>query len=138
MYKTPDGFLSHCLNSLIWCSEWLFWLEFVHDFVRLPWESYAVSSTDISVLSQNVFSCLTEQSSGSQQVDLFGQDLLGDFLDVPVSVPTDKSTSLDNDPSEVDLFADAAFVSAPPQPAADKNPEPQVKLSFYFSKRQGT
>lgn len=82
----------------------------------------------------SVVCCLTEPSSGSQQVDLFGQDLIGDFLDDPVSVPTDKSNSLDNDPSNVDLFADAAFVSATPQPAAEKNP--QVKLSYHFSKRQ--
>ncbi|XP_057799723.1 clathrin interactor EPSIN 1 [Salvia miltiorrhiza] len=72
-------------------------------------------------------------SSGSQQVDLFGQDLMGDFLDVPVSVPTDKSTSLDNDPPEVDLFADAAFVSATPQPAAEKNPEPQFDVDLFAS-----
>ncbi|KAG6389411.1 hypothetical protein SASPL_150879 [Salvia splendens] len=74
-----------------------------------------------------------KQSSGSQQVDLFGQDLLGDFLDVPVSVPTDKSTSLDNDPSEVDLFADAAFVSATPQPAAEENPETQFDVDVFAS-----
>ncbi|XP_047964627.1 clathrin interactor EPSIN 1-like [Salvia hispanica] len=67
-------------------------------------------------------------SSGSQQVDLFGQDLIGDFLDAPVSVSTDKPTSLDNVPSEVDLFADAAFVSATPQPAAEKNPQFDVDL----------
>ncbi|XP_042001114.1 clathrin interactor EPSIN 1-like [Salvia splendens] len=67
-------------------------------------------------------------SSGSQQVDLFGQDLIGDFLDDPISVPTDKSNSLDNDPSNVDLFADAAFVSATPQPAAEKNPQFDVDL----------
>ncbi|GFP88041.1 clathrin interactor epsin 1 [Phtheirospermum japonicum] len=64
-------------------------------------------------------------SSGSPQVDLFGQDYVGDLLDGPIGVPTDNSTSLDNDPSEVDLFADADFVSAPPLPAGPKNPEPQ-------------
>ncbi|KAG6388014.1 hypothetical protein SASPL_153211 [Salvia splendens] len=67
-------------------------------------------------------------SSGSQQVDLFGQDLIGDFLDDPVSVSTDKPNSLDNVPSEVDLFADAAFVSATPQPAAENNPQFDVDL----------
>ncbi|KAL1532555.1 clathrin interactor EPSIN 1-like [Salvia divinorum] len=76
----------------------------------------------------------SEQSSGSQQVDLFGQDLMGDFLNVPVSVPTDKSTSLDNDPSEVDLFADATFVSATPQPAAEKNPKPQFDVGLFASR----
>lgn len=66
-------------------------------------------------------------------MDLFGQDLIGDLLDDPVSVPTDKSTSLDNDPSsEVDLFADADFVSATPLPAAEKIPEPQVRPSSAY------
>ncbi|KAH6783840.1 ENTH/VHS family protein [Perilla frutescens var. hirtella] len=72
-------------------------------------------------------------SSGNHQVDLFGQDLIGDLLDVPVSVPTDKSTYVDNDPSEVDLFADAAFVSATPQPAAEKKPEPQINVDLFAS-----
>ncbi|KAL8537336.1 hypothetical protein ACS0TY_012472 [Phlomoides rotata] len=69
--------------------------------------------------------------SGSQQVDLFGQDFVGDLLDVSVSVPTD--TSLDNDPSEADLFADADFISAPPLPTGGKNPEPQIKVDLFAS-----
>ncbi|KAG8375639.1 hypothetical protein BUALT_Bualt10G0121200 [Buddleja alternifolia] len=72
-------------------------------------------------------------SAGSHQVDLLGQDFVGDLLDVPVSVPTDKSASLDNDPSEVDLFADAAFVSATPQPEARKIPEPQTNIDLFAS-----
>lgn len=44
-----------------------------------------------------------------KQVDLFEQNLFGDFLDVPIA--TEKSATQD-DSSEVDLFADAAFVSA--------------------------
>lgn len=62
-------------------------------------------------------------------MDLFGQDLISGLLDDPISVPTDKPTSLNNDPSEVDLFADAAFVSATPLLAAEKIPEPQVMPS---------
>lgn len=61
-------------------------------------------------------------------MDLFGQEFVGDLLDAPVSVPTDKSNSLDYDPSEVDLFADAAFLSATPPPAGGKNRECQVRL----------
>ncbi|KAK4412577.1 Clathrin interactor EPSIN 1 [Sesamum alatum] len=72
-------------------------------------------------------------SSGSQQVDLFGQDFVGDLLDVPVSVPTDKSDSLDYDPSEVDLFADAAFVSATPAPAGGKNHEHLTNVDLFAS-----
>ncbi|KAK4485894.1 hypothetical protein RD792_008545 [Penstemon davidsonii] len=69
-------------------------------------------------------------SAGSNQVDLFGQNL-GDLLDAPVSVPTDKYTSLDNDTSEVDLFADADFVSAPSQPEAVKIPAPQTNVDLF-------
>ncbi|KAL6533980.1 hypothetical protein OROHE_013813 [Orobanche hederae] len=65
-----------------------------------------------------------QPSSESQQVDLFGPDFVGDLLDAPIGVPTDKSTSLESDSSEVDLFADATFVSAAPPPDGAK-PEPQ-------------
>ncbi|XP_060169418.1 clathrin interactor EPSIN 1-like isoform X1 [Lycium barbarum] len=57
----------------------------------------------------------TKPSTGnSEQVDLFGQNLIGDLLDAPTPVPADNST-VTNHPSEVDLFADANFVSAKPQ-----------------------
>ncbi|KAL6524032.1 hypothetical protein OROMI_031127 [Orobanche minor] len=65
-----------------------------------------------------------QPSSEGQQVDLFGPDFVGDLLDAPIGVPTDKSTSLESDSSEVDLFADATFVSATPPPDGAK-PEPQ-------------
>lgn len=47
-------------------------------------------------------------------MDLFGKDLIGDLLDAPIPVPTDNSVTK-NDSSEVDLFADADFVSATSQ-----------------------
>ncbi|KAL6502005.1 hypothetical protein OROGR_027138 [Orobanche gracilis] len=65
-----------------------------------------------------------QPSSESQQVDLFGPDFVGDLLDAPIGVPPHKSTSLESDPSGVDLFADATFVSATPPPDGAK-PEPQ-------------
>ncbi|KAG5540555.1 hypothetical protein RHGRI_020687 [Rhododendron griersonianum] len=49
----------------------------------------------------------------SNQVDLFGQSLVGDLMDAPAFVPEKASTGNSN-VSEVDLFADATFVSAPP------------------------
>ncbi|KAL0297239.1 UNVERIFIED_CONTAM: Clathrin interactor EPSIN 1 [Sesamum radiatum] len=64
----------------------------------------------------------SKPSPGSNQVDLFGQNLV-DLLDAPVS-PSNKSTLLDNDPSEGDLFADADFVSAIPKPKAGESPVP--------------
>lgn len=59
-------------------------------------------------------------------MDLFGQNLIGDLLDSPVPVPTAQS-DLNNDKSEVDLFADADFVSATPQSESGKAPVPQVR-----------
>ncbi|CAA0402063.1 ENTH domain [Arabidopsis suecica] len=55
-------------------------------------------------------------STGSaNQVDLFGGDLIGDFLD---SGPTETSSTNNNENfQEADLFADAAFVSASAQGA---------------------
>ncbi|XP_057985849.1 clathrin interactor EPSIN 1 isoform X1 [Hevea brasiliensis] len=50
----------------------------------------------------------------SNQVFLFGENLIGDLVDAPTSVSTETSATNGNS-SEVDLFADATFVSAPPQ-----------------------
>ncbi|KAI3692617.1 hypothetical protein L6452_32437 [Arctium lappa] len=51
-------------------------------------------------------------TGSSPQVDLFGQSLIGDLLDAPASGHTEKSHG-NNKSEEVDLFADADFVSAP-------------------------
>ncbi|KAM0029330.1 putative ENTH domain, clathrin interactor EPSIN 1 [Helianthus debilis subsp. tardiflorus] len=57
-------------------------------------------------------------SGSSPHVDLFEQSLIGDLLDAPTSVP--KLNFNGNSKSEeVDLFADAAFVSAPTNPKID-------------------
>lgn len=57
----------------------------------------------------------TEAAAGSSdQVDLFEQSLIGDLMDAPTSVPEEKA-GMNSGSSEVDLFADADFVSAPPQ-----------------------
>lgn len=60
-------------------------------------------------------------------MDLFSQNLV-DFSDEQASVPIDNSTSSVNKTSEVDLFADAVFVSTTPAPDTGKLPAPQVKL----------
>ncbi|KAB2619532.1 clathrin interactor EPSIN 1-like [Pyrus ussuriensis x Pyrus communis] len=52
----------------------------------------------------------------SDQVDLFGQNLMDDFIDAPASVPEEKP-GVNSSSTDVDLFADADFVSAPPQAA---------------------
>lgn len=72
-------------------------------------------------------------SGNSNQVDLFGQSLVGDLMDAPASIPKEASTGNSNI-SEVDLFADATFVSAPPHVEAGGNSEPQAKVDLFASK----
>ncbi|KAI3407398.1 ENTH domain-containing protein [Psidium guajava] len=70
----------------------------------------------------------SKSSAGNaNQVDLFGQNLIGDLLDAPISVPTD-APSLNENSSEVDLFADASFVSAPPAESAASSEKTEVDL----------
>jgi len=56
--------------------------------------------------------------------------LIGDLLDAPISVPTN-APSLNENPSEVDLFADASFVSAPPSIESAASSEKKVKYSVF-------
>ena len=74
------------------------------------------------------FFFLTEASIGnSNQVDLFGQDLIGDLMDAPASVPMEQPVA--SSVSEVDLFADATFVSAAPNLDKGASPQPQVRFN---------
>lgn len=76
------------------------------------------------------FLLFAESSAAStNQVDLFGESLIGDLLDAPVSVdPVSSDAScLNKSPSDVDLFANATFVSAPPAAEPAANSQKQVK-----------
>ncbi|KAL8171122.1 hypothetical protein V2J09_022926 [Rumex salicifolius] len=64
-----------------------------------------------------------KSNSANPQVDLFGDSLIGDFMDVPTSIPSETGFA-NNNSSTVDLFADATFVSAPSVPA----PAPKAKI----------
>lgn len=67
------------------------------------------------------FSYLSEPAAGSsKQVDLFGDSLIGDLMDAPTSVPAEMSP-VNGSALGVDLFADATFVSAKPQPETGAN-----------------
>ncbi|PWA37891.1 ENTH/VHS [Artemisia annua] len=71
-----------------------------------------------------------ESAAGSSlQVDLFGDSLIGDLLDTPTPVPTQDSNR-NSKSKEVDLFADAAFVSAPTSVAV---PVSQTKVDLFAS-----
>lgn len=72
-----------------------------------------------------------EPSAGSaNQVDLFGADMMGDFMD---SGPTETSSNNNNGKfQETDLFADATFVSASAQ-GTDFGSQKQVGDFFHSS-----
>ncbi|KAK7383286.1 hypothetical protein VNO78_28960 [Psophocarpus tetragonolobus] len=67
----------------------------------------------------------------SNQVDLFGQDLIGDLMDAPTSVPVEKPAS--SNVPEVDLFADATFVSAAPHVDKGASSQPQAEVDLFSS-----
>ncbi|CAK9171447.1 unnamed protein product [Ilex paraguariensis] len=71
-------------------------------------------------------------AGSSNQVDLFGQSLVGDLLDVPAPVSTNMS-SVNIKTPEVDLFADATFVSAPSHVEAGGSFEAQTKVDLFAS-----
>lgn len=64
-------------------------------------------------------------AANTNQVDLFG-----DFMDAPSTSPPELTTTNGNTETEVDLFADADFVSAPPhvEPAASFQTQADVDL----------
>ena len=63
-------------------------------------------------------------------MDLFGQSLIGDLMDAPTSIPKEVPT-VNSNASEVDLFADATFVSAPPHVETGGSSKTQV-IYFIF------
>ncbi|TKY57943.1 Clathrin interactor EPSIN 1 [Spatholobus suberectus] len=74
----------------------------------------------------------TKASAGnSNQVDLFGQDLIGDLMDAPTSVPVEKPAT--SNVPEVDLFADATFVSAAPHVDKGASSQPQAEVDLFSS-----
>ncbi|CAN4076820.1 unnamed protein product [Withania somnifera] len=68
----------------------------------------------------------------SYQVDLFGEKLIGDLLDAPTPAPTAPST-VNTDPSEVDLFADATFVSAKPHTETGVTSQTPMVVNLFAS-----
>lgn len=71
-------------------------------------------------------------AGSSQQVDLFGQSLIGDLLDAPTSGPT-QTSNRNNKSEEVDLFADADFVSAPTNVAPGRTSGSETKVDLFAS-----
>ncbi|KAK9273891.1 hypothetical protein L1049_018703 [Liquidambar formosana] len=75
----------------------------------------------------------TKSAAGSSnQVDLFGQSLVGDLMDAPTSVPTEV-TAKNSNSAEVDLFADATFVSASPNVGSVASSQTQTQVDLFAS-----
>ncbi|XP_038695245.1 clathrin interactor EPSIN 1-like isoform X1 [Tripterygium wilfordii] len=71
-------------------------------------------------------------AGSSNQVDLFGQSFVGDLLDVTTSVPSETSAVKSN-PPEVDLFADATFVSASSEIEKGPSSQSQTDVDLFAS-----
>ncbi|XWS72490.1 hypothetical protein CRYUN_Cryun02cG0044100 [Craigia yunnanensis] len=70
-------------------------------------------------------------AGNSNPVDLFGKSLIDDLFDGSTSVPTEKSAV--NTEAEVDLFADATFVSAPTKAAIEASHQAQEQVDLFAS-----
>ncbi|CAI9775711.1 unnamed protein product [Fraxinus pennsylvanica] len=102
-------------------------------------DKYAAAASQSSSVASNDYddfdprgTSSAKTSAGSNHADLFGQDLIGDLLDSPIPIPVANS-HLNNDTTEVDLFADADFVSATPQSEAGIATEPQGNIDLFAS-----
>uniref|UniRef100_A0A803LBG8 ENTH domain-containing protein n=1 Tax=Chenopodium quinoa TaxID=63459 RepID=A0A803LBG8_CHEQI len=68
--------------------------------------------------------------ASTQQVDLFGESLIGDLLDAPTITPP-QSNAVSSKSSDVDLFADADFVSAAPPVEGRGNSQTQANIDLF-------
>lgn len=62
-------------------------------------------------------------------MDLFGGSLIGDLMDAPTPAPSE-NPAMHSSSSEVDPFADATFVSAPPQVETRAGSQTEVRKVF--------
>ncbi|KAJ4787508.1 Clathrin interactor EPSIN 1 [Rhynchospora pubera] len=70
----------------------------------------------------------TANTSTKTEVDLFGPNLMDDFMDAPSVAPTNSAAEKAD---EVDLFADADFQSAPPQPQPNSSSQTQIGADLF-------
>ncbi|GAV56971.1 ENTH domain-containing protein [Cephalotus follicularis] len=69
-------------------------------------------------------------TASSNQVDLFGGSLGGDLFDTPTSAP---QSAMNSNSSEVDLFADATFVLAPPHKQTGASSQTTTEIDLFSS-----
>ncbi|XP_043721337.1 clathrin interactor EPSIN 1-like isoform X2 [Telopea speciosissima] len=73
----------------------------------------------------------TQTTSGSATASV--TDLFVDLMDAPTSVPTQTTSEDTNATAEVDLFADATFVSASPNATVEVGSQSQVNVDLFAS-----
>ncbi|KAL1097634.1 hypothetical protein V6Z11_D05G048500 [Gossypium hirsutum] len=71
-------------------------------------------------------------AGSSNQVDPFVPNLIDDLFDGPAPVPMEKS-AVSTDSTDVDLFADATFVSAPTKVTHESSPQAQQQVDLFAS-----
>nr|KJB54753.1 hypothetical protein B456_009G047500 [Gossypium raimondii] len=71
-------------------------------------------------------------AGSSNQVDPFVPNLIDDLFDGPAPVPMEKS-AVSTDSTDVDLFADATFVSAPTKVTHESSPQAQGQVDLFAS-----
>lgn len=69
-------------------------------------------------------------AGNSQEVDLFGDSLIGDLLDTPAPLPP-QTNAIDNLSSEDNLFADADFVSVAPKMETGGSSQTQPNADLF-------
>ncbi|TYI16997.1 hypothetical protein ES332_A08G294100v1 [Gossypium tomentosum] len=91
-----------------------------------PTNNYEAGDDDFDDFDPRGTSRSKPATGDSNQVDLFGQSLMDDLFDGPASAPIEHSAT-SSDSTEVDLFADATFISAPNKAVIEASPQAQVQ-----------
>ncbi|TYH60649.1 hypothetical protein ES332_D08G309600v1 [Gossypium tomentosum] len=92
-----------------------------------PTNNFEADDDDFDYFDPRGASRSNPATGDSNQVDLFGQSLMDDLFDGPASARMEHSVT-STDSTEVDLFADATFVSAPNKAVIEASPQAQVDL----------
>ncbi|XP_039142817.1 clathrin interactor EPSIN 1-like [Dioscorea cayenensis subsp. rotundata] len=77
------------------------------------------------------YSASASTSSNSNQVDLFAQSMIGDLMDASAAIPKETTSVRNVATLEVDLFAEATFISASPQSEAASVSHSQGNVDFF-------
>ncbi|TYH60648.1 hypothetical protein ES332_D08G309600v1 [Gossypium tomentosum] len=97
-----------------------------------PTNNFEADDDDFDYFDPRGASRSNPATGDSNQVDLFGQSLMDDLFDGPASARMEHSVT-STDSTEVDLFADATFVSAPNKAVIEASPQAQKQVDLFAS-----